>query len=180
MTKREICLLHHLVTSRGQQQDDTHLRPLFPQGLDATLAKLEAAGMIRSTRNGWVAYSPRKLMAVRRIVAIEAKVGAWRGGLDQAFMNRWFASESYLLLPDRPKSQELTVELQATGVGLLTADTPLARPLVRAQKTKLPGAYATWLFNEWACHARRTVRSSPKRAASSGRGLPQGRSRPRK
>lgn len=173
MSKREICLLHHLVTNRAQEQDDLRLRTLFPQGLDATLAKLQSVGMIRSTRNGWTAYSPRTLMAVRRIVAIEAKVGAWRPGLDQAYMNRWFASESYLLLPERPKSSELAIEMQATGVGLLTANTPLGRPLIRAQKTKLPGSYATWLFNEWACHARCTVKASPKRDAASRHDLRQ-------
>jgi hypothetical protein len=168
--KREICVLHHLATCR--MQDHERLRFLFPQGLRASLTKLESAGLVRCAPEGWRARSPRKLMAVRRIVAIEAKVGAWRPGLEQAFLNRWFASESYLLLPSVPKSADLEVELQATGVGLLTAETPLRRPLVRAEKGKLPGSYASWLFNEWACHACVASTTSPRRAAAPRRGLP--------
>jgi hypothetical protein len=110
-------------------------------------------GLVRRVRDRWRARTPRKLMAVRRIVAIEAKVGAWRPGLEQAFHNRWFASESYLLLPGVPKSDALESELGQTGVGLLTPDRPMRRPAVRAEKAKLPGSYASWLFNEWACHA---------------------------
>lgn len=168
--KREICVLHHLATSRTQEFD--RLKFLFPDGLRRTLKKLETARLVRNTKTGWKAESAKRLMAVRRIVAVEAKVGNWRPGLDQAFMNRWFASESYLLLPGVPKSAELHVELQASGVGLLTADTPLRRPYVAAAKGKLPGSYASWLFNEWACHARAATKAKPTSAAKSRRGLP--------
>ena len=150
--KLEICVLHHIATSGGEQLD--RLQFLFPDGLARALKKLQAAGLLRYTRERWRTATPRKLLAVRRIVAIEAKVGAWRPGLDQAFRNRWFASESYLLLPAAPNSPDLNIELRACGVGLLTTDTPLNRPLVRATKGKLPGSYASWLFNEWACNAR--------------------------
>ena len=166
-TKREICVLHHLATFRTQEIE--RLKSLFPQGLQATLKKLEGMGLIRLNQENWTAKAPRKLLAVRRIVAIEAKVGAWRPGLDQAFMNRWFASESYLLLPAMPKSAELSLELRACGIGLLTLDAPLNRPLIRAERGKLPGSYASWLFNEWACYA---TKSSPKRASASRRGSP--------
>jgi hypothetical protein len=173
-SKREICLLHHLATTGSQSPED--LTSIFSTGLKPAIAKLEAAGLIRCVQKQWRALATRKLLAVRRIVAIEAKVGGWRGGLDQAFMNRWFASESYLLLPSRPQSPELAIELAATGVGLLTASTSLRRPLIPAEKSKLPGSYATWLFNEWACQAR-PVTASPKSVAASRRDHPPMRRR---
>ncbi len=152
LSKHDICVLHHLATCGSE--DQARLSFLFPVGLRSALRKLESMGLVRCARDRWQAQRPRKLMAVRRIVAIEAKVGSWRPGLEQAFLNRWFASESYLLLPGVPKSAELEIELRQTGVGLLTCDTPMRRPVIRAEKAKLPGSYASWLFNEWACHAR--------------------------
>lgn len=164
-TKREICVLHHLATFGTQEIH--RLKSLFPEGLQSTLKKLETVGLVKSGQQGWTAKATNKLLAVRRIVAIEAKMGSWRPGLDQAFMNRWFASESYLLLPTMPKSSELSMELRASGVGLLTIDTMLNRPLVRAERRSLPGSYASWLFNEWACCA---TKSLPKRASAARRG----------
>ena len=151
LRKQDICVLHHLATCRSE--DQARLSFLFPVGLRSALCRLESMDLVRCAQGRWYAQKPRKLMAVRRIVAIEAKIGAWRRGLEQAFLNRWFASESYLLLPSVPKSADLENELGQTGVGLLTHDTPMRRPAIRADKTKLPGSYASWLFNEWACHA---------------------------
>lgn len=160
LSKHDICVLHHLATCGSE--DQARLSFLFPVGLRSALRKLESMGLVRSARDRWQAQKPRKLMAVRRIVAIEAKVGAWRPGLEQAFINRWFASESYLLLPGVPRSAELAIELGKTGVGLFTCDTPMRRPAIRAEKAKLPGSYASWLFNEWACHVHSQLQLRPR------------------
>lgn len=150
--KSEIQLLHLLARERGQLE--THLRFLYRTGLDRILRRLSAAGLISKVNSRWIARPTRELLSLRRIVAIEAKISAWRQGLNQAISNQWFASESYLLLPRVPvNSHELRAELELVGVGLLTRDTPLRLPAIRAARRRLPGSYASWLFNEWSCKA---------------------------
>lgn len=157
--KCEICVLHHLTTAGAHGIEC--LRTLFPTGLRAALQRLQSANLIEASAGQYRAYSVQRLMAVQRIVAIEAKLGSWRVGLEQAFKNRWFASESYLLMPRILNSPPLFSGLCETGVGLLTRDSLLSRPIISARKTQLPGSYASWLFNEWACHAQNATTAIP-------------------
>lgn len=90
------------------------------------------------------------IFATNRIVAIEAKVRDWRNGLKQAFQNTWFASESYLLLNSLPQSNEVAVQAEKLGVGVLHKEQSLLMPHVKSQVSNLPASYVSWLFNEWA------------------------------
>lgn len=88
--------------------------------------------------------------AIKKIVAIEAKVKDWRKGLEQAFQNTWFASESYLLLGVLPQSSNLTECAEKLGVGVLHKEQSLLKPQLKSRVGKLPTSHASWLFNEWA------------------------------
>lgn len=88
--------------------------------------------------------------AVKRIVAIEAKVRDWGKGLEQAFQNTLFASESYLLLESLPNSQNLFKNAEKLGVGLLDKDRSVTHPYLKSKVGSLPTSHAAWLFNEWA------------------------------
>jgi len=87
--------------------------------------------------------------AIKRLVAIEAKVKDWRKGLDQAFQNTWFASEAYLLLGAIPQSTNVISYAERLGVGLLHKDQPLSAPQLQSRVGSLPASHATWFFNEW-------------------------------
>jgi hypothetical protein len=95
----------------------------------------------------------RDVFAVRRIVAIEAKVSDWQDGLQQAFQNSWFASESYLLMPHIPRSPLLLEESARFGVGLRTQGQPLDNGELCPRQVPVPRSYASWLFNEWVWRA---------------------------
>jgi hypothetical protein len=88
--------------------------------------------------------------AVKRIVAIEAKVRDWSKGLEQAFQNTLFASESYLLLESLPNSQKLFRNAERLGVGILDKNRSVTQPYLRSKVGLLPTSHAAWLFNEWA------------------------------
>ncbi len=158
LSKREICILHHITTAGAQKLD--RLEKVFPRGLRSSLRKLESASLLHYSRARWRVVGSRKLFAIKRIVAIEAKIDGWRAGLRQATMNRWFASESFLLLPRVPKSAMIATECRKGGVGLLTIDTPLSRPIIRPKRQRQPGSYASWLFNEWVCRIRNLFTTS--------------------
>ena len=95
----------------------------------------------------------RDVFAVRRLIAIEAKVIDWQDGLQQAFQNVWFASESYLLLPRLPQSSILIEKANHFGVGLRVMGQALDSSELRSRQANIPRSYASWLFNEWVWRA---------------------------
>jgi hypothetical protein len=128
------------------------LARFFPSGVGKSLERLLAAGVIRQTSLGWRLRPLRDVFAVRRLVAIEAKVADWQKGLDQAVQNTWFASESYLLLPCLPRRAAVLEEAGRLGVEVRVRDQSLD-VTDRGQREDTPRSYASWLFNEWAWRA---------------------------
>lgn len=151
LTKVDIRVAHFLAML-GATELET-FRPFFRQCVATSLQRLKSAGLARSTANAWELRSLREVFAVRRLVAIEAKTNQWRDGLHQAMQNTWFASESYLLLPQVPKGSDLLKEAQRLGVGVKTRDQSLNSSEGLARRDQIPKSYASWLFNEWAWRA---------------------------
>lgn len=118
----------------------------------ASFERLEAASMISISR-GEVSVPPlSSLYAVKHIFAIEAKISAWRSALRQAFLNRWFATSSHVLLPRMPSNATAISEARSLGVGLWGPEVSkltLNLPKIASG----PVSYASWLFNDWAWKA---------------------------
>ncbi len=146
----DFCVAHFLATAGPADID--RLRRFFPANPMKSLERLMAAGVVRRTSSEWRLRPLREVFAVRRLVAIEAKVIDWQKGLVQAMQNTWFASESYLLLPRVPRGSVLLEEATRLGIGVRVRDQLLDGP-DRAQKEDVPRSYASWLFNEWAWKA---------------------------
>lgn len=132
--------IDELVCSIGRSQTERLVMRL----LEAEVATLHNWHLVRRPL--------REIFAVTRIVAFEAKVSDWRVGLQQAFLNSWFSSESFLLLPRRTSQQALVARAAELGVGVISVGQALARPGVKARRERIPKSYASWLFNEWAWH----------------------------
>lgn len=147
----DIRVMHYL--AQRENVDRVSLENLFDRTrLKHALAKLEAAEMVRQRRH---TISPRplsKLYAAKHIFAIEAKVTKWQDALNQASLNRWFATSSYILLPRIPLKSAVVSQAQSHGVGVWSSDGALFDanlPLANSS----PVSYASWLFNEWAWRA---------------------------
>ena len=147
LTNVDIRVAHYLATVGAS--DTACMRPFFCRGLTAALDRLCGAGVVRKTRDCWRLRSLREIFAVRRLVAIEAKIDQWRDGLHQAFQNTWFASESYLLLPRVPRRTDVLAEARRFGVGVRTGEQDLDSADAPARRWNIPKSYASWLFNEW-------------------------------
>ena len=143
----DLRVLHCLSLSGPMRREQ--LSVFFPERLTGALRRLHEADLIRERNEGWMALSLKSIFAIRRLIAIEAKVADWRTGLDQAVRNTWFASESYLLLPDGRTRPLLLAEALRFGVGLVTPARTLRSPLVPATRSSLPKSHASWMFNEW-------------------------------
>lgn len=148
LTPGDIKVAHFLSTTGGV--DIETLSSFFRSGLKPSLYRLQEAGLVFQSHSEWRARSLRTIFAVRRLIAIEAKVSNWRSGLWQAVQNKWFASESYLLLPREPRSLELHKEATRMGVGIALLGTSLDQSGILPRIQQMPLSYVSWLFNEWA------------------------------
>lgn len=151
LTTPDIRLLHHLALSGPLPYEE--LRTVSPRHRGSALDRLLRAGLVRRSKDVWRALALQRIFAVRRLIAIEAKIAEWRAGLAQALRNTWFASESYLLLGRQTLRPTLVREAEFLGVGVLTADQQLEYASSMVRRESLPQSYASWLFNEWAWRA---------------------------
>lgn len=139
----------HSLASRGAS-NEVELRKICRRSLLSSLERLLAADVVELKDGQWSAKPLRQIYAVRRLLAIEAKISAWGAGLAQALSNTTFASESYLLLPRVPRSGLVVEEAQRLGVGVVTRDAPPQPTPAAARSGRLPRSHVAWLFNEWA------------------------------
>lgn len=151
LTKVDVRIAHFLATMGASDID--RLKRFFPANPKRSLERLLAAGVVRNTSGTWRLKALEDVFAVKRLVAIEAKIVDWQDGLQQAFQNVWFASESYLLLPRLPQAPLLLEKARRFGVGLRVLGQPLDSSELCPRQAQIPRSYASWLFNEWVWRA---------------------------
>jgi hypothetical protein len=144
----DLRVLQLLVSSGPASEAD--LARLFGKIPAVSLSRLQAAGLVRKRGGMWASRRLEEAFAVRGIVAFEAKISDWAQAIQQASANRWFASESYVLVPAVPRRGTLFAQAQRAGVGVWVGGENT--PVQQAPSTidRQPMSFASWLFNEWA------------------------------
>ncbi len=135
----------HYLTGRGACRYEG-LRSVFPTSLDRILEHLLYADTIQIS-GGLI--KPRSIShnyAIRQIVAFEAKIGDWRSAVRQAFLNTWFATSSYILVPSPVASRAADVA-EAHGVGIICPGTGVI-DISKSPRIGSPRSHASWVFNE--------------------------------
>jgi hypothetical protein len=149
LTSSDMAIVHH-VNLVGQLPVDQLLKRFGARKTSEMMLRLSDS-QVAEVKSDVIVRNPlNKIFAVKRIVAIEAKVRDWSKGLDQAFQNTLFASESYLLLESLPNSQNLFKNAEKLGVGILDKNRSVTKPYLKSKVGSLPTSHAAWLFNEWA------------------------------
>lgn len=150
LTAADLRIMHFLGNEGPCCIDD--LKTIFSESVENRLELLAEAQMVRASGANWKARSLDATFAATQIVAVEAKINEWRGALEQAYVNTWFASESCVLLPRVPKGSDLLANASQLGVRVLTredeGDVRIKRPARSG-----PKSYVSWLLNEWAWRA---------------------------
>jgi predicted transcriptional regulator len=119
-------------------------RPLYQ-----ILMHLLDAGLIEYRSTTWKPISLDYVFGVRRLIAVEAKVRNWTAVFHQAQVNKWFASETYVLLPVQQPTANLLLKSEELGVGMYVCNHEEVREICPSLQFSLPSCYASWLFNEW-------------------------------
>ena len=142
----------HFINESGSVTADNITR-LLNQSFKKTylvLHDLIEAGLVAQRGHCFVAQTASKVFVAKRIVAVEAKVRAWRQALEQAVANLWFASHSYILVPALNCLRSVCEEAKKFGIGVLVFDGKHTRTVLRSRKQQIPASYGSWLINEWA------------------------------
>lgn len=150
LNRSDFRLLHWLSETSDLNLDQ--IREAFGRSGWESIHRLEEADVV-STEKGSVKMRPLSTVyAVKHIFAIEAKVSAWRKAVNQAFLNRWFATSSHVLLPRLPTNREAINTARRMGVSLWAPS--VTKLTLRLPATSsAPTSYVSWLFNEWTWKA---------------------------
>jgi len=148
LNRAELRLLHLLVTAGPSDVVDLGAR--LPDLRSDSIDRLESTGLVALKRHRIAPRRLTEILAVRAVVAIEAKIDNWRSVLTQARLNQWFASESYVLAPGVNDRSKLLGLASAFGIGVWTISANgFAQRLAAQLPLRFPVSYGTWLFNEW-------------------------------
>lgn len=114
-----------------------------------SLERLLDSKLIHRKSKQWKPFSLRNNFAIKEIVAIEAKISNLKSAFEQAQINKWYASESYILLPTVMPNKDTINTSQKLGVGIYTSNLNGISKVSHSMRGMLPSCYASWLFNEW-------------------------------
>ena len=153
LRSHDLRLMHFLHKIRRAREEE--LVACFGRGSIAGIGRLYDAAMIRRRGAHWTPCALRCSFATSKIIAVEAKVGKWTEVLNQALLNTWFASKSYVLVPHMPSQPRLS-EAQRLGIGVCSLDN--RKPIDPASESRLPRSYASWVLNDWAWRYDQAVR----------------------
>lgn len=152
LTCRELKLLAML---HSIEEDDSSSSQIHLQMESRSLAKsaelLCAANLIRRdcSARRWLPLPLKETFGIKRLIAVEAKMSNSQKVLEQASLNRWFASESYALTPSRPEDPFLA-RARRVGIGMVFGmPRDGYRRCLKAKQSALPTSYVSWQFNEW-------------------------------
>jgi hypothetical protein len=144
-------LLHHLcsvkTTSFNEIESGLGWRGKM---LKRCVADLADADLVYVRGSKIVARHVANIFAVRKIIAIEAKIGDWKRAIRQACSNTWFASHSFVLIPQTRAIEHVQSAAQAVGIGVMIFDGEKTKTVVNPLARSIPASYGSWLFNEWS------------------------------
>lgn len=112
--------------------------------------RLFKSKMIYLSKDGKVARKKAlsKYCAIKRIIAIEAKLDKWNEAIIQAEHNIWFATETYILLNKEKCSPATLDSCRENGIGVILFNGS-ANTVLKSAKRNFPVSYASLQFNEW-------------------------------
>lgn len=146
----DVKVLHYLHLVNGS--DSSSMESKLGIDSDILLKSLERlldSKLIYRKSKQWKPFSLRKNFAVKEIVAIEAKISNLKSAFEQAQINKWYASESYVLFPTVMPNKDTISTSQKLGVGIYTSNLNGINKVSHSMRGMLPSCYASWLFNEW-------------------------------
>lgn len=146
----DLKVLQHIITNKKitSKKIKSQLGLTGDNDLLPILEKLYDANLI-TRKNGL--YEPKNIddiYGIKKLEAFEAKINNITTVVEQANINSWFASKTFILSNVNHPTEKTIQKLEKTGVGMYTLDKDFIK-LKDAKKHNLPNCYISLLFNEW-------------------------------
>lgn len=151
VSKNDIRLLNHLHLRKTYKSNLDLSKELgfSNKEIDKSLTNLIKANLVLTSVKGVKCKPIKEIFAPKKIIAIEAKISNWNNVLNQAFLNQWFSSESYVLFPGKKFRKSFLEESKTKNVGIILNNENTYRSYKPAKKVTIPSSYGSWLINEW-------------------------------
>lgn len=145
LTENHFRVLHHLFQQSKSSIDELHAYLRFDHPvLLRILRDLSQAGLV-NIRSGVIWIGPRQnIFGASSIVSIEAKMNSWRKALRQALANKWFASSSYILIPETRALRDIRQACKSFGVGIIVQRKNVMRVALYAKHHRIPVSPGSW------------------------------------
>lgn len=152
ITSSDLKILYYLQSSSGRTKKEISNVLGFPEEeVDTSLEHLNSCGLIMQSsisKNKVRKVHLDKYCTITNLIAIEAKIDKWGEAIRQAENNRWFASESYILMNKTSISETNYNKCQRLGLGIILVNGKIEKHL-KGDRRKFPISYGSLLFNEW-------------------------------
>lgn len=151
LNSTDLKILHHMISNKNKYTSTDLIAKLgySEKQVVKSINKLSNARLIKNYKNKtFKVCSLNDAFFVKSIIAIEAKIKNWKTAFIQAETNLWFASESYVLLPDRIINDNIINRATCSPVGLLSLNDNDYNVISKSEKRKMPVSYCSWIFNE--------------------------------
>lgn len=143
--------LLHFIYSRRNVTSQRLIKELSIQ-YKTLLLSLEAlldAELIVRKDGYWVIPNSREIFGVKRIEAVEAKISKWDVVMQQAIINKAFASESFVLSKrKREPDSDVVKRMNAFGIGIYLYDSEQFSCFAPATRNRFPSNYNSIYLNE--------------------------------
>lgn len=149
LVPEDLRLMHYIFQRRRAAHSELEDR-FGSRFAQCSIDRLYCAELVRPSGQAWFPCAFERTFAATKIIAVEAKIGKWADVLNQARLNTWFASKSYVLVPR--VSEEQVQEAQQFGIGVLFPEQDRVREW-GASPAPLPRSYASWVVNDLAWRA---------------------------
>lgn len=147
LTTEDLKLIQLIHTNRGATGSE--LKLFLGKVPSRCLDRLYAAQMIERNGDCWQTRELSSIFALSSVLAVEAKMSPTSKVLEQALSNKWFASNSAILLPSIGGRSRIAEAAKRHDLRVYTR--PVGRRLsIRTRRINRPLSYASWIINEWA------------------------------
>ena len=151
LTINDIKILHHLYLNKKYK---TILEVTIELGfsekeVSKSISQLFSSGLIKFNKsNKFKALQKSEIFFIQEIISVEAKLKDWRRAFDQAYINSFFASKSYILFPEKSVTEQMLNIYKNSGIGILAYEKNI-NIMKEARKMAIPASLNSWLFNEY-------------------------------
>ena len=147
LTTEDLRLIQLIHTNRGATGNE--LKLFLGKVPSRCLDRLYAAQMIEQKGDRWQTRELSSIFALSSVLAFEAKMSPTSKVLEQALANKWFATNSAILVPSIGGRSRIAEAAKRHDLRVYTK--PVGRRLsIRPKRFNKPLSYASWIINEWA------------------------------